>query len=107
MAGKRAHCAIEAFLYSMPPTLCALWLQQRRYALRPVRALVKSAVAAGLLGALVMQVACMYEPAHILKFHVLPVVLLVAGVAAVFQLAKRLLPTDDLGAIDDERGDRR
>ena len=73
MLGKREHCAFEAYLYSVPPLLGMLWLQRRRYVLRPVRAMLYGAIAAGMVPALMMQLACMYEPSHILLFHVLPV----------------------------------
>lgn len=82
MLGKREHCAWEAYLYSVPPLLVLVGLQRRRFVLEPVRAVFHAAIAAGLLPALMMQLACMYEPAHILKFHVLPVAIL-AGVSVV------------------------
>ena len=79
MFGKRAHCALEAYLYSVPPLLGMMWLQRNRFVLRPVRATSHAAIAAGLLPALIMQIACMYEPVHILEYHVLPVILLTAA----------------------------
>jgi hypothetical protein len=42
-------------------------------------------LAAGMLPALYMQLACMYEPSHILGYHILPGLLMVgaaAGIAA-------------------------
>ena len=79
MLGKRDHCVWEAYLYSMPPLAWLVWLQWRRFVLEPVRAVLHSALAAGLLPALLMQIACMYEPGHILAFHVLPI-----GILATF-----------------------
>ena len=79
MLGKRDHCAWEAYLYSVPPLAWLIYLQRRRYVLEPVRAVLHSALAAGLIPALMMQVACMYEPGHILIFHVLPI-----GILATF-----------------------
>lgn len=93
MLGKRAHCAIEAYLYSVPPTLAAFWLQRRRFALRPLRALLHVTLAAGLYGALIMQVACMYEPEHILKYHALPIALLTAAVTATYWVLRRVKET--------------
>lgn len=84
MLGKRDHCAFEAYVYSVPPVVFAIWMQQRRYPLRPMRAALYAALSAGMIPALVMQIACMYEPAHILKFHALPIVILSAVVALVF-----------------------
>jgi hypothetical protein len=78
MLGKRDHCVWEAYLYSVPPLVWLIYLQRQRYVLEPVRAVGHAALAAGLLPALMMQIACMYEPSHILSFHVLPVVILAA-----------------------------
>ncbi len=72
MVGKRNHCYLETFLYALPPLLAALWWQRRQYALDPARAAVLAGLAAGILPALYMQVACMYQPLHILAFHVGP-----------------------------------
>ncbi|MEM8766364.1 MAG: NrsF family protein [Pseudomonadota bacterium] len=79
MLGKRLHCAWESYLYSVPPLLYLVRLQRQRYPLQPQRAVFHAALAAGLLPALIMQLACMYEPSHVLLFHVLPV----AGLGAV------------------------
>lgn len=76
MLGKRDHCVWEAYLYSVPPLGWLLYLQHKRYVLEPVRAVLHAALAAGLMPALMMQIACMYEPGHILSFHVLPIGLL-------------------------------
>ena len=46
MLGKREHCALEAFIYSLPPTLLMVWLQQRRFPLNRVRAAIYASVAA-------------------------------------------------------------
>ena len=78
MLGKRDHCVWEAYLYSVPPLAWLIYLQRRRYVLEPVRAVFHAALAAGLLPALMMQIACMHAPAHILGFHVLPVGVLAA-----------------------------
>lgn len=78
MAGKRDHCLYETFLIGLLPLLAACYWQRRLYALRPYRASLLAGLAAGILPALYMQVACMYDPAHILAFHVAPGVLLAA-----------------------------
>ena len=89
MFGKRAHCALEAYLYSVPPLLAIIWLQRQRFALQPVRAVIHGAIAAGALPALMMQIACMYEPAHILQYHLLPVAILTALAGALAWLLIR------------------
>ena len=40
------------------------------------------ALAAGMIPALFMQVACMYDPSHILLLHILPGLSMVLGAAA-------------------------
>lgn len=80
MLGKRDHCFIETFVYALPPLLALLYFQRRLYALMPRQAAVLAGLSAGILPALYMQVACMYQPAHILAFHIGPA-LVVAAVA--------------------------
>ena len=79
MAGKRPHCFLETFLYALPPLFAGLLLVKRLYPLQPGRAGLWLGLTAGLLPALYMQLACMYIPDHILKFHIAPGL----GVAAV------------------------
>ena len=89
MHGKRELCAWEAYLYSVPPLLALVWLQRKRFMLEPVRAIFHGALAAGLIPALMMQIACMYEPGHILKFHVLPVGILATAALVLTALITR------------------
>ncbi len=89
MLGKRPHCAVEIVLYAVPPLAGALWLLARRAALDRTAATAVAAAAAGSVPALVMQVACMYDPAHAAVFHLGPALLVAAlGAAA----GRRLLP---------------
>ncbi len=81
MLGKRGHCALETVLYALPMTLAGLFIVHRRYPLRPAQAGIFVGLAAGMLPALFMQIACMYEPTHIIGYHILPG-LLVAVVGA-------------------------
>ena len=80
MVGKRDHCFVETFVYAIPPLLALLYWQRRFYPLQPGKAAVLAGLSAGVLPALYMQIACMYNPAHILAFHVGPA-LAVAAVA--------------------------
>lgn len=83
--GKRGHCALETMVYALPVILGGLAVVYRHYPLRPLRAGMLVGLASGMLPALFMQIACMYEPAHILGFHVLPGLLMIAvgaGIAA-------------------------
>ena len=83
MLGKRQACSLEAYLYSVPPTIAAIWLQARRYPLRPVQSAIHAATAAAMIPAVLMQLACMYAPTHILQHHVLPIAVLALATAAV------------------------
>jgi hypothetical protein len=49
-------------------------------------------LAAGMLPALYMQLACMYEPSHILAFHIFPGLLMVLAGAAIAALWRLPLP---------------
>ena len=79
MLGKRLHCHWESFLYSAPPALFAIALQQRRYPMQPVAAGFHAGIAAGLLPAVAMQITCMYDPWHILAHHAAPIVAVAVG----------------------------
>ena len=88
MLGKRPHCYLETLLLAVPPLVLALHWLGRMYPLSPRLAVLAAGLACGLLPALYMQIACMYEPSHILKFHILPGLL----VAPLAMLINRLLP---------------
>lgn len=83
MLGKRNYCYYETVVYSLPVILAGLFFVRRLYPLRPVRTAMSVGLAAGMLPALYMQLACMYEPSHILKLHILPGLLMVGVGAAI------------------------
>lgn len=90
--GKRGYCFYETMAYAVAPILVALFLIRRLYPLRFVRIAMSVGLAAGMLPALYMQLACMYEPSHILAFHILPglmMVLVGAAVAALWRERSR------------------
>lgn len=94
MLGKRAHCVLEAYLYSIPPLIIGYFLIYRRYPLNSLRAGIFLGISAGMLPALFMQVSCMYDPRHILTHHIGPAtVAIVIGaiLGVVFKKRKRLL----------------
>ena len=93
MLGKRNHCYLEAILSALPPLLALLYWQRRLYTLAPWRAAALAGLAAGLLPALYMQVACMYLPAHILLFHLGPALLTAAMAPLLLQAWNRLAPS--------------
>jgi hypothetical protein len=89
--GKRDYCYIETLVYALPVILIGLVLIRRLYPLRPVHTAMSIGLVAGMLPALYMQMACMYEPLHILAFHILPGLLMVgvgAAIAAKWQLPR-------------------
>jgi hypothetical protein len=83
--GKRAFCYLETMVYALPVILTGLLLVRRLFPLSFVRTAMSVGLVAGMMPALYMQLACMYEPAHILALHILPGLLMVcvgAGAAA-------------------------
>lgn len=81
MAGKRPFCVLEVLLYGVPALVAGLLLLRRLAPLRRRRAGLLLGAAAGAVPALLMQLACMYVPQHILVFHLGPAVA-VAGLGA-------------------------
>jgi hypothetical protein len=92
MQGKRADCFPETLLYSLLPATVGIWLCLRYYPLAPLRTAVLMTLSASMMPALFMQLACMYDAAHILSHHILPIPLLIGAVIALFPLALRLKP---------------
>jgi hypothetical protein len=81
--GNRTYCYFETLVYALPVIVTGIFLVRRLYPLRPVRTAMSVGLVAGMLPALYMQVACMYEPSHILTFHILPGLLMVVVSAAI------------------------
>jgi hypothetical protein len=71
MAGKREHCEWQAFLFGLPALLAGCWLL-RRWWPRGAASGAALGLAAGAMPALLMQLACMYEPHHMLTHHLGP-----------------------------------
>jgi hypothetical protein len=92
MAGKRAGCVLQTLLFAAPPMAAGIWLTNRNYfPLAPLRSAALIGLAGAMLPALFMQFACMYDPAHILRFHILPIPFVVmAGVMGAW-VARRVL----------------
>ena len=94
--GKRNYCYFETMVYSVPVILAGFYIVRRLYPLNPRRTAMSIGLVSGMLPALYMQLACMYEPLHILAFHVLPGLLMVgvsAGIATYWHLRRQSADT--------------
>lgn len=89
MLGKRPGCALEVLAYGTPPLIAGLLLLRRRAALQRAWAGALVGAAAGAIPGLLMQLACMYAPDHILIYHLGPIALLAAVGAALGPLVLR------------------
>lgn len=72
MLGKREHCVYESFSYTLLPIMAAFILTKKLCPLKPLQCSFALILAAAMLPTLYMQIACMYEPQHIIKLHVVP-----------------------------------
>jgi hypothetical protein len=86
--GGRALCFAEVLLHGLPLLVVGLLLLRRLAPLERARSGALVGAAAGAVPGLLMQLACMYVPEHILVFHIAPIVPLVLIGAA---LGPRLL----------------
>jgi len=94
MAGKRAGCVLQTLLLAGPPMAVGIWLTRRNYLpLAPLRNAALIGLAGAMLPALFMQFACMYDPAHILRFHILPIPGVVAAGVLGAWVARRVFGT--------------
>jgi hypothetical protein len=81
MQGKREGCWMEVLLCGVPTLLLGLALLRRLAPLSRAWTGALLGAAAGALPGLLMQLACMYVPAHILSHHLAPIAV-VAGTGA-------------------------
>jgi len=72
MLGKRPHCLIEVLIYGAPITIAGVLLLRRLAPLGRWSTGFVVGAAAGAIPALLMQVACIYVPSHILLYHIAP-----------------------------------
>lgn len=87
--GKRPFCYLETMLLAMLPTVLGLmWVKKRAYPVNKTLTGVLFGMTSGLVAAMMMQFACMYDAYHALFFHVLPG-LLMGGVGGF--LAQKML----------------
>jgi hypothetical protein len=69
MLGKRDHCFFEALIFGLPSFALLLFAARRLMPLRPRATAALAGAAAAAPPALLMQLACMYAPAHALAYH--------------------------------------
>jgi len=79
MLGKREHCLVEGIAIAALPAFLGVRVVRARAVGRAPIAGLWVGLAAGAFPALAMQLACMYDPGHALRFHYTPI--LVAGLA--------------------------
>jgi hypothetical protein len=90
MADKREYCYSETFIYALPILLVSLLWVRKQWPLHPKITGLLLGLAAGSVPALIMQFACMYEPEHILIYHILPGLLVgVVGVVLATLMLRR------------------
>jgi hypothetical protein len=87
MLGKRALCFLEVLVWGLPTLAGGLLLLRRLAPLERWSAGLVLGIAAGAMPALVMQLACMYVPSHILSHHLGPML----GLALLGALAAPLV----------------
>jgi hypothetical protein len=81
MLGKREHCFIQGIAIGLLPTLLALRaVRSRALHSGPIAGLLVG-VGASTLPALAMQIACMYDPGHALRFHLTPILVIASSSA--------------------------
>jgi hypothetical protein len=73
MTGKRENCFIQSLVLATPPYCLALWLLRERIPRAHTGASLLVGAAAAAIPALWMQLACMHDPVHALKFHLTPI----------------------------------
>ncbi len=72
MMGKREFCYYETFIFAIPALVIGLVWARKQWPLHSAVTGGLIGLAAGLVPALIMQFACMYDPSHILTEHILP-----------------------------------
>lgn len=95
MHGKREHCTVEVLVLGLPSIMLGFYLVSRGYVSHWLQAGLAVGFASALIPAVLMQLACMYEPVHVLKLHLAPTILVGAAsgiVAMVIQRATRPKP---------------
>lgn len=72
MVGKRPHCVFEVLALSVPPLFFLLYQLSKGHSRYSGAQFLMMGLAASSVPMTVMQVACMYDPTHNLKYHLGP-----------------------------------
>lgn len=76
MIGKRSSCLTEGLVYGMALSTSLLFLAKNRAPFSLTQIAILSSVASTSLTAVIMHLSCMYEPLHILIYHISPVLII-------------------------------
>jgi hypothetical protein len=87
--GARPGCWLQVVLFSLAPLAAALFLARRAAPLERAWTGLLAGLAAGALGALAMELACMHHPLHALSAHLSPILLVAAAGAVAGRLVLR------------------
>lgn len=71
MEGKRPLCPFESAPFGMPGLVWGLWIARRWWPLHDAWSGLLLGLASGAMPALLMHLACMVSPAHVLLYHLL------------------------------------
>ena len=78
MAGKRPSCYYEVLTLGIIPFLHLIYLCNKGVMFFKFRTLMGAAFASAAIPSILMHIACMYDPFHILDHHILPVIIFTA-----------------------------
>lgn len=77
MLGKRPMCVLEVLIFGILPFIHMLYLVKKGFLADSLRTFVAIGLGSALIPAILMHIACMYEPIHVLKYHLAPVIVFV------------------------------
>ena len=74
MLGKRHSCLYEILILGILPFAHITYLCKKAYIQAKFKTLLMASCASALIPAILMHLACMYEPIHVLKYHISPII---------------------------------
>ncbi len=88
MDGKRATCVFEVLFLSILPLAHLIFLLKRGVFYYKSNITFYAGLACALIPAVIMNIACMYDPIHNFKFHFMPVFIVGAIAALIIKKAR-------------------